>query len=87
MMEGEDEETGSTTSFTAQPRCKRLLILLAGPFMNFVLGAILVLVLVSQFTFFVGPAITELADGFPLEGENGLMVGDTIDSINGEKVY
>ena len=87
LMEGEDEETGSATSFTAQPRWKRLLILLAGPFMNFALGAIVVLILVSFSTSFVGPTITELVDGFPLEGESGLMVGDEIVSVDGERVY
>ncbi len=87
LMEGEDEETGSASSFTAQPRWKRLLILLAGPFMNFLLGAVVVLILVSQMTYFVGPTITGLADGFPLEGENGLMVGDRVVSLNGERIY
>ncbi len=87
MMEGEDEETGSSTSFTAQPVWKRLLILLAGPFMNFILGAIVVLILVSQFNFFSGPTITNLSEGFPLEGKDGLMAGDTIVSIDGERVY
>jgi regulator of sigma E protease len=87
LMEGEDEETGTAGSFSAQPRWKRLLILLAGPFANFLFGAVVVLILVSQFNFFVGPTVTELADGFPLEGRDGLMAGDRIVSIEGEKVY
>ena len=87
LMEGEDEETGSEGSFSEQPRWKRLLILLAGPFMNFVFGAIVVLILVSQIPFFVGPTITSLADGFPLEGKDGLTVGDRIVSVDGERVY
>ena len=87
LMEGEDEETGTMGSFTAQPRWKRLLILLAGPFMNFILGAIVVLILVSQLTYFTGSTLTGFADGFPLQGEDGLMVGDRIVSIDGEHVY
>ena len=35
----------------------------------------------------VAPEIVELADGFPEDGERGLMVGDTIRSINGERVW
>lgn len=87
LMEGEDEEVQDPRAFTAQRRWKRLIILAAGSFMNFIFGAIVVFILVWQSTAFVGTTITELEEAFPLKGENGLMVGDTIVEINGEKVY
>jgi regulator of sigma E protease len=55
--------------------------------MNFIFGAIVVFLLVSQSYGFVGTTVKGLVDGFPLAGENGLMVGDTITEINGEKLY
>lgn len=87
MMEGEDSETGDSRSFTAQARWKRLIILVAGAFMNFLAGAIVVLLLFSQSTGFVGTTLTGFADGFPLQGEEELMVGDRVVSINGERLY
>ncbi|NLA85702.1 MAG: hypothetical protein GX847_00140 [Clostridiales bacterium] len=87
MMEGEDEATPDPRSFTAQARWKRFIILIAGSFMNFLTGAVVVLILVSQAAGFVGNTVTALADGFPLKGETGLMEGDKIVSINGERIY
>jgi regulator of sigma E protease len=90
LMEGEDEETPDPRSFTAQRRWKRVIILVAGAFMNFVVGAIVVFILVSQMNGgFIGTKVTALADGFPSElaGEQGLMVGDKLVSINGEHLY
>ncbi len=55
--------------------------------MNFIAGALIVLILVSQATIFGGNKLTALADSFPLKGESGLMEGDEIYSINGERIY
>ncbi|SHH75865.1 regulator of sigma E protease [Sporobacter termitidis DSM 10068] len=89
LMEGEDEETPDPRSFTAQRRWKRVIILVAGAFMNFVFGAVVVFILVSQMGGFTGTTVTQLADGFPtsLQGQNGLMVGDKLMSVNGERLY
>ena len=42
-MEGEDEETEDPRSFTRQAPWKKLIILAAGAFMNFVLGVIVII--------------------------------------------
>lgn len=85
-MEGEDDDTGDPRAFSVQVWWKRLIILAAGSFMNLVLGLIIVLILYSGVTAVRAPVITELMDGFPLEGEYGLMEGDRILSIDGHAI-
>ncbi len=86
-MEGEDGDSDDPRSFQVQPVWKRLIILVAGAAMNFLTGLIIAVILFSGASAFVTPEIVELADGFPEDGERGLMVGDTIRSINGERVW
>ena len=86
-MEGEDEDTGDSRSFTAQKRWKRVIILAAGSFMNFLAGFIIILLLFSNISAVVGTTITELKPDFPDLGANSLQVGDKILSVNGEKTY
>ena len=86
-MEGEDEESPDARAFTRQTRWKRLIILAAGSFMNFLAGFLIVIFLFISAESFGGTTITALADGFPNEGENGLMAGDTIVSVDGEQLY
>lgn len=85
-MEGEDEESDDPRAFSRQAAWKKLIILVAGAAMNFIMGFIIVVVVVfSLNSMFVGNTITELATGFPLEDE--LHIGDTIYSINGHRIY
>jgi len=86
-MEGEDEDTGDPRAFSRQRSWKKLIILAAGSFMNFLLGVLLVLILVTQIQFYTRPVLKGFVDGFPLEGESGLMAGDELIRINGERVY
>ena len=86
-MEGEDEETGDPRALSVQKWWKKVIILAAGSFMNFLLGLLIVLLLYSGVTTVRAPVITDLMDGFPLEGENGLMEGDRILSIDGHAIW
>ena len=86
-LEGEDGDSDDPRSFQAQAVWKRFIILVAGAAMNFITGLIIAVILFSGSSAFVVPEIVELADGFPDDGERGLMVGDTIRSINGERVW
>ena len=87
-MEGEDEETGDPRAFSVQRRLKKFAILVAGAFNNFLLGFVIILLLVLLvYNSFAVPVIAGFADGFPRNGEAGLMVGDTIYSINGYRLY
>ena len=55
--------------------------------MNFLTGLLLCLVLVMPYQSLIEPVIVSFADGFPLSGEDGLLPGDRIVSIDGERVY
>jgi regulator of sigma E protease len=87
VMEGEDEEVEDPRSFTAQKPWKRFIILFAGSFMNFILGALIVFLLVLQLKGFAGTTVTELTEDFPSFKDGSLQVGDTIVAINGERLY
>ena len=86
-MEGEDEDTGDPRAFSRQAGWKKIIILCAGSFMNFLMGLIIVLLLYSGVSAVRAPVITDFADGFTCQGEDGLMVGDRIISIDGHGVW
>lgn len=86
-MEGEDDDSDDPRAFGKQKAWKRLLILGAGAAMNFLTGLALILLLFSRAQAFTTPVLTGFMEGFPLEGEQGLMAGDRIVSINGERIY
>lgn len=86
-LEGEDEDTGDPRAFSRQRGWKKFIILAAGSFMNFLLGVLLVLILVTQVQSYTRPVIKDFMEGFPLEGESGLMTGDELIRINGQRVF
>ena len=64
----------------------RFVIFAAGAFMNFLTGFLILVWLCSNLSFVYAPVITGFADGFEAQGENALMAGDRIVSIDGERV-
>ena len=86
-MEGEDEESGDPRAFTSQKPWKRAIILVAGAFMNFLLGFIIVFLLFLNAAAFRSPTIVDFEDGCPYYSEDGFQKNDRILSINGHKVY
>ena len=87
-MEGESEESCDPNSFDKKPAWQRLVISLAGPFTNILVGFVAMIILTS----FVNVGGTEVT-GFPdraedvISSENsGLKVGDEILSLNGKRV-
>jgi len=85
-MEGEDENLDNPRAFTSVAWWRRLIILAAGSFMNFLTGFLVVAALVSTSAGFVRPVLTGFFDGGGLEAQ-GLRVGDEIRKIDGERVY
>lgn len=86
-MEGEEDDSDDPRSFGKQAVWKKLIILTAGAAMNFLAGLALILLLFSRAQAFTTPVLTGFMEGFPLEGEQGLMAGDRILSINGERIW
>jgi regulator of sigma E protease len=86
-MEGEDDASNDPQAFTNAAVWKRLIILVAGAGMNFLLGLVLIVVCFSQLEAFTTPTITGFMEGCPYEGEDGLLEGDTFWKINGERIY
>lgn len=84
-MEGEDEESDDPRAFTNQAPWKRIIILVAGAAVNFLLGLIIVIAIFMQYNAFAGNTVQDLAEGFPLAEE--IHTGDTIYSIDGERIY
>ena len=84
-MEGEDVASDDPRAFSNQKLWKRLLILVAGSGMNFLLGFVLVCVVFAGAAGFNGTDIASFREGCPYEGD--LLPGDTIYMVNGERTY
>ena len=86
-MEGEDEQVDSPRAFTSQKAWKRAIILCAGAFMNFVLGFIIVACLVPASKSFTEPIVVSFMEGCPFAGEDKMLEGDRIYSVDGCRTY
>lgn len=82
-MEGEDESSDLSGSFSEKTPWQRFGIIVAGPVMNFILALILFFTL-NSLTGIPSLAIGEVSDG-PAK-EAGLEAGDRIIEINGAKI-
>ena len=86
-MEGEDTDTDNPRSFQKAAWWKRLIILMAGAVMNFVVGVALMAVVYLPTETIVVPVISSFEDFATVGGENGLQVGDRVLEVDGEKIY
>jgi len=86
-MEGEDSDTDNPRSFQKAAWWKRLIILVAGAFMNLVLGFLIYLFLFMPAKQIAMPIITEFTDCCIFCTEDGLQLGDQILELDGEKIY
>ncbi len=86
-MEGESEDSGDPRAFNNKPAWRRFIILIAGAFMNFLTGVLIFLLLNAGTGSFVTTTIGGFMDGFPLQGEEGLLPGDRIVRVDGQAIY
>lgn len=86
-MEGEEEETDSPHSFQKAAWWKRLIILLAGSFMNFFVGVLIMFIVFAPAKQFVTPVIEKFESYSTVNRDGGLQAGDRILEIDGEKIY
>ena len=86
-MEGEEEDTDNPRSFQKAAWWKRLIILVAGAAMNFIAGLLLLAIVYAPSQQFVVPVVDFFEEGCALQGEKGLLEGDRILELDGEKIY
>ena len=84
QMLGEDEENESDRSFNSKSVYKRMAVILAGAFMNFVL-AVVVAVLIVSFNRFPEAEIRGFTDVSPI-AEAGALQGDRITRLNNTRI-
>ncbi len=85
-MEGEDGESASKRAFSKKKPLARLAVLVAGAFMNILLGFVLLCFVLSQQKTYVAPVIEKVTIGGAAE-KAGLKGNDEILSINGRRVH
>ena len=86
-MEGEEEDTDNPRSFQKAAWWKRLIILVAGAAMNFLMGVVLMFIVYMPAQAVVEPVIASFEEYATINGEHGLQVGDRILELDGEKIY
>ena len=86
-MEGENEDTDDPRSFQKATWWKRLIILVAGSFMNLVAGVLIMAIVFAPSKQFVTPVIESAEVGCTVIREGGLQVGDEIWKVDGERIY
>ena len=82
----EDEDTDNPRSFQKAAWWKRLIILAAGCFMNFVVALLIMVIVCLPLKQTVVPVIDSFEAYSTLQGENGLQPGDEIVELDGEKI-
>ncbi len=85
-MEGEDEETRDERAFNNKKPYIRLIILVAGAFMNILLGFILIFSLMIGTGQTVIPKVSSVTEGGAAQAA-GLKNGDVIIRANGKRVH
>ncbi|MCM1272372.1 MAG: site-2 protease family protein [Clostridium sp.] len=85
LMVGEDSESDDENAFGNKPVWARMLVVLAGPFFNFVLAFIFSIILI-HFTGCDPAVLTEVPEG-GAAALAGVEQGDTILELNGKKIY
>lgn len=83
-MEGEDEASDNDGSFSSKPAWQRMIIVVAGAFMNIVLAFILMGIILMGQENFATTTVSKFADN-SVTSQCGLQVGDEIISVNGYK--
>lgn len=85
-MEGEDEASSEAGSFSAKSVPARMLVVVAGALMNLLLGFLIIVCIISNQNL-VGTTTVAKFDDNAVSASSGLMVGDTIKSIDGMRVF
>ena len=85
-MEGEDSESENPHAFTRAAWWKRVIILVAGAAMNFLIGLIIIAVTLGAAKTYVEPVISYVEPWSTVSEGDGLRPGDTILELNGKDI-
>lgn len=85
-MEGEDEDTENPRSFQKAVWWKRLIILAAGSFMNFLAGVLIVAVVLFWQPQYTTTRLVQVESWCSAAAEGGLQTGDQILEFDGKKI-
>ena len=85
-MEGEDG-SDNPRSFNKAAWWKRLIILVAGAAVNFVMGVLLMVLIYLPAQQEIAPVISSFEPFCTINGPEGLQVGDRIVELDGERIY
>ena len=86
-MEGEDEDTDNPRSFQKAVWWKRLIFLVAGAALNFLVGVMIMVIVFLPAKQFITPVVSSFEPWSTVQGEEGLRVGDRFLEVDGEKIY
>lgn len=86
-MEGEDGGSDNPRSFNRAAWWKRLIILVAGAAVNFVMGVLLMVLIYLPAQQEIAPVISSFEPFCTINGPEGLQVGDRIVELDGERIY
>ena len=86
-MEGEDGGSDNPRAFHKAAWWKRLIILVAGAAMNFVVGVALMGIVYAPAEVFITPVISAVEENCSLAEGDGIQVGDRLVKLDGERIY
>lgn len=86
-MEGEDETSEDSKAFCNKKAWRRLIIIVAGAFMNLVFGLILVMCTLAPADRYITTTVHSFHEENVMSQQSGLMAGDKIIEINGRNIY
>ena len=86
-IEGEEGDSNDPRSLSNQGFFRQVMVFAAGAAMNFILGFLIIAAIYSTAGGFYTAEIVDLHEDFPNRGEDGIMVGDVLYEINGERIY
>lgn len=85
-MEGEDEESSDEHAFNRRPVWQRMIVIVAGGFMNILLGFIILLIMTSMQDRFATTTVAQVTEGSTIAAA-GITEGDEITKIDDYAVY
>ncbi len=85
-MEGEDEDSDDTGSFSNKPWWQRAIIIIAGATVNIICGIIIMAIMLAQSDLIGVPRVAKFYDN-AISANYGLKEGDKIVAVGNDKIY